>query len=515
MGLYHELVTGDIGLASDQYYKAIDLCETHQLDYISSVYHSMGVMFHSTDHYEKGRDYYKLALESAQKSKDSLLIKKCFINLGAVSSSLEDFELAERYMKASLEIPLEREMDYTTYSNLGYLYVKQKKFDQAIPILLKATDESLDKRDADLNLYFLLHAKTMAKDSSNMTHALARAKKAAESDQYGLRDRSLLLRNIADYLTFTGNYKDALTYRNKYVEVFEEIKEKQRDQVVLDLEAQYETQKKEEEIKAQKQKNNNLIFFTLAIALLLSAMITLLYFRNRNQRYKTQLLNEQSKNQALEIEALKKENQLTAMNAIIQGQEEERRRIARDLHDNIGSMMTAIKLKILTVKEKLTDKGNIQIGNQVDEMLSHTSEEIRRISHNMTPLAFGLSGLEGAMEDLFQELKRNELTVHGQLKGLEKIEDQEKGIMIYRIFQELIHNILKHSKASEVWIQTQTEEDEFVATLRDNGQGFDKEIWNNPQGLGLKSVQSRIALLEGEIRLEQQSGTSYYLRVPL
>jgi hypothetical protein len=82
LGLYHEMVTGDISMASDQYFKAIELCETYQLDYISSVYHSLGVMFHTTDSYDKARQYYHLSLQNAEEKGDSLLVKKCFHQFG-------------------------------------------------------------------------------------------------------------------------------------------------------------------------------------------------------------------------------------------------------------------------------------------------------------------------------------------------------------------------------------------------------------------------------------------------
>jgi len=159
LGLYYEIVNGDIEKASNYYFDAIKICEEKELSYIASIFHSLGIMFHTTDNYDNAKDYYLKSLKEAELQNDSVLIKKCLINLGSVHSSLEDFEASEDYMKRSLTFPQRREMDYSPFANLGYLYVKQEKFKDALPYLLKATEINQENPSADLNLYFFVTCK--------------------------------------------------------------------------------------------------------------------------------------------------------------------------------------------------------------------------------------------------------------------------------------------------------------------------------------------------------------------
>lgn len=221
-GLYHEIVTGNYDLASQFYFKGIKVCEANNLDYASSIYHSLGVMFHTSDSYEKAQQYYTKSYELAKKFADSALIKKCLINLGSVHSSLEDFDKAADYMEKSFDIKIRPELDYATYCNLGHLYTKQEKYDNALPYLIKATEQHPDNPDSEINLYFLLNLKAILKDTTNMKPVLKRAKTAL-TDVVGLRNKSLLLRNIADYYKATGNFKEAIYYRDEYIQIFEEI----------------------------------------------------------------------------------------------------------------------------------------------------------------------------------------------------------------------------------------------------------------------------------------------------
>jgi two-component sensor histidine kinase/Tfp pilus assembly protein PilF len=497
MGLFHEMVTGDMSAASDQYFKAIELCETHQLDYISSIYHSLGVMFNSTDNYDNARQYYELSLQKAQDKGDSVLMKMCFINLGSVYSSLNDFEKAESYMLQSLEIPLEKEMDFTTYANLGHLYVKQEKFDQAIQILEKATEENPDNPDADLNLYFLLHAKTMAQDSSNMKTALERAKNVVANGELGIRDKSLLLRFIADYLAFTGNYKEALSYRDQYIEVFEEIKEKQRDQVVLDLEAKYETEKKDAQLqllRLEAEKNEQQVRFFAFLwvaALMVASLIGFFFYQNRK---KNKLLTSQKK---------KLEENVEEINLLL-----------REIHHRVKNNLQVITSMLNIQEHSISDK-------KAQEVIQESRNRIYSIglihecfyqNKNLGEINTReyIQNLTDQLLDSYQ-INTEKIKLETRVQDFQL--DMDILVPLGMIINELVSNTFKHAfdeeEQGKLFIHLEKEADTVKLEVSDTGSGLkDPSVLEYSDSFGYKMINAFVKKLNGSLKLLNKEGAT-------
>lgn len=304
----------------------------------------------------------------------------------------------------------------------------------------------------------------------------------------------------------TGDYEEALSYYKTYHMVSDSLNEVRRDSAYQVIESKYQVAKKEDALQAQQLKNRNLWMISLAVGALLSIGILIFYFRGENANYKATMLKEKSRSQELEIVGLRREHQFIALQSIVEGQEEERRRIAQDLHDNISSMMAAIRLKMLSIQAN---------HEQLDQMLGQVSDEVRRISHNMTPLAFGLAGLRGALEDLFQLLRSKGVKVHAETQALEQIQNKERAIMLYRIFQEMANNILKHAQATEIRIITVQQENDLFIQVADDGVGMSAEVWQNSPNLGLKSIKSRVKYLNGTIKMDNSTGTCFLLNLPI
>ena len=486
MGLYHEIVTGDIEKASKLYFEAIDLCETHDLDYIASIFHSLGIMFHTTDNYENAQQYYTLSLEKAREQQDSLLIKKCLINLGSVNSSLNQYDKAEAYMKESLEIPLRKEMDYATYGNLGYLYVKEERFDEAISVLLKATKETEDNPGADLNLYFLLHAKTMAKDSSNMKLPLQRAKNAAASGNYGLRDQSLLLRNIADYLAFIGKYEEALSYRDQYIQVFEEIKEKQRDQIVLETEAKYETEKKDAQLQLlalenEKAEQQQKLYLYLAIAgICMAALIGFFFYKNQK---KNQLLAKQK--QLLEVAV------------------DEKNVLLKETHHRVKNSFQIVSSLLYLQSENLQD-------SDAQKALQEAQNRVRSmvLIHQKLYSKEQLIGIDteeyltDLVKDILESHQDASQQIHSEIHIDPLVLDIETITPLGLIVNELVTNVLKHAFTTsennmQLDLKLQKKETILVLEVQDNGKGMPSEI--KESSFGIQLIKSLAKKLKGQL----------------
>lgn len=314
-GLYYEIVEGDYEKASSYYFKGIDICEKNKLSYSKSIYHSLGVMFHTSDNYEKAEQYYNISYLEAIKTNDLVLQKKCLINLGSINSSQQNFEKAEQLMLKSLKINLKNEFNYSTYANLGNLKIRQKKYNEAIPFLIKATEQHPGNVDSEENLMYLIDAKVGLKDFTDIKAVIERAIIYLNQTTV-LRAKSNMAMSLSNYYKQTGDFKTALKYHTAFLGMYEKIKEKQRNQIVYDLEIKYQTEKREQELTNLKKEQDILnakqrfnILFAYAIIATLGILFLFFWFRNikRNTLYKQELEIKEQENEITQLKLVSEE----------------------------------------------------------------------------------------------------------------------------------------------------------------------------------------------------------------
>ncbi|QIE59642.1 tetratricopeptide repeat protein [Rasiella rasia] len=493
-GLYHEIATGNYDLASTFYFDGIAVCETHNLEYSSSIYHSLGVMFHTSDGFEKALEYYTIAYEGAVSSGDLVLQKKCLINLGSVNSSLENFDKAESFMRESLSLDVRKEMDYSTYANLGYLYVKNEDFEQALPMLEKATEIHPDNPDSEINLYFLLHAKAELKDTTGMKPVLQRAKNALNT-VVGLRDKSLLLRNLADYYKMAGDYKQALDYRDEYVTVFEEIKEKQRDETVYNLETQYQTEKTERELE-KKEAAQKLLYWILGSTGLLLTAITFFFLKNR-----------------------KKNALLAKQKRILEATVDEKNVLLKETHHRVKNSFQIVSSLLYLQSETIKDK-EAKIAMQEAQNRVRSMVLIHQKLYSKDQLV-GIGTKEyftDLTNDIFESHQFEDQAIQYTLDVEQLVLDIETITPIGLILNELITNVIKHAfkpvtDISVMHIQFKKQREQLLLKVKDNGQGMSAEI--KESSFGIQLIKALAKKLKATITFpdQAQSGTCALLEI--
>jgi signal transduction histidine kinase len=198
--------------------------------------------------------------------------------------------------------------------------------------------------------------------------------------------------------------------------------------------------------------------------------------------------------QLIEIE---QQQRLKFGQAVLQGEEQERHRLARDLHDGLGGMLAAVKLnlsgQLSAVETKQTELRRI-IG-QVDSSVT----ELRRIAHNMMPVNLLKFGLETALRDMCESLMTDQLTIDFQAYGISRTLPEQKQVHIYRIVQEMLVNAIRHGEADNIILQCNQDGNNFLITLEDNGKGFDTAI--SGKGIGLSNIRNRVGFLDGNIEI--------------
>lgn len=217
-----------------------------------------------------------------------------------------------------------------------------------------------------------------------------------------------------------------------------------------------------------------------------------------------------------DLALLEKEKESEILRALISGEEKERKRIAQDLHDGLGALLSTVKLRFSAIQNEMPDIFKAESFRKADELLDDACDEIRGISHRMMPRILDKGGLEHAMKDLCSAVNQpSEIEVSFLPIDIPEDIPDDKALAIYRIAQELLKNAIKHSDANEILVQLQGEKERLNLTVEDDGKGFHPD--EVKRGLGLDGIRSRVSFAEGSMDLDTAPGrgSSFHITIPL
>ena len=192
----------------------------------------------------------------------------------------------------------------------------------------------------------------------------------------------------------------------------------------------------------------------------------------------------------------------------MQAEENERKRIAADLHDSVAQKMVVAKLNLEVLEGYLPALNQEQrhVYNNIFSLVDDSCTEVRNLSHSMMPQAFFQSGLTDAVKNFIDKIENKNLRISFNAEGdLENL-DKNTEIMIYRIIQECLQNIIKHADAAKVDISITLENDEIDVTIEDNGVGFDTSLLEEKEGMGMRNIRSRVEFLNGKLDINSEPG---------
>lgn len=196
-------------------------------------------------------------------------------------------------------------------------------------------------------------------------------------------------------------------------------------------------------------------------------------------------------------------------------QENERRRIASDLHDSLGPLLSAVKLQINSIETatKEDEKIVVKAGQYLDEIIN----SLKEISYNLLPNTLQRKGLSEAIREFINIIRTRQPVNIDYYQPHDLVLPPEQETHIFRMIQEIVQNTIKHSGAKNLELAIKKEKKEILILAKDDGKGFDAEnLKKNSPGLGLKSIESRIEILKGTYILQSapDKGTTYFIRVP-
>lgn len=331
----------------------------------------------------------------------------------------------------------------------------------------------------------------MLSETGQHDKALAYAKEATQvaADTNVLsKDRTHTMHVYGSVQFNTGNFKEAYKSNDSAYQLLAEDYLKVNARAYSESESKFKNQLLQYQVQLEQQKKNRL-YFLIGGLVLLSAFVVLWLVHRNNKR----------------IAKEKAQQKQISIDAFIEGEEKEKARIGRELHDGIAQEIVAVKL---AMHQQNADAKLI-------EELTRISLDIRNISHELMPQTLKEYGLKLAVEDICQKILAPsgiQYEVHSTLPD-ERMADKIE-ITLYRIFQELVHNIIKHSKATEVLVQLRTMNNHILLMVEDNGKGMTDEKKN---GIGISNLKSRVQLLDGNLQYDssENEGTTAIVRVPV
>jgi len=496
---------------------------------VGSAYNNIGLIYFELKEYDQALKYYRKALDVGRNVRNLKLTGPSMINIGYVYSRIGETGKALLYLDSALAYCKETNDKFNEakiYKEIGIIYLTNKDYKNALKYLGFAEAYNLKlKNPIELASVFERQSEChMALNS--LDKALSLAKKGLQYAQVVVNKKYLVraYKNISQIYEKKQDYKLALHFYRKSIEINEEILDNQKISQIYNMQLQRETnknadkiaelnmQKQMQNIEIEKQKliiskKNQFISIVFIISVFSVVIIYLLY------KY---YLNKQSMKLEHAVHSLKEQR----AREVIEAENRERKRIGEELHESLSQILLLAKLTVSSLKIKdppLSEKQTEAVNNSIN-LLNTAFEELRNISHNLTPFLLKEKGLIECVNDLLNKIgKANNWIVNFEEIGFEKRVDGFLETTIYRVIQEIFSNIIRHAEATDVNCQLIKTEKDVTIMIEDNGKGFDINQIKKTDGIGIHNIYSRIENLNGAVLIDSAlgRGTIFTLIIPL
>jgi len=525
--------TGTVYRAVGQYEKAVSCYEEGKkifskfgnADIEAQTDDILQLLYTDMKQYEKAKEYGERTIIGLRRMNDLPSLGRALNNLGLVNLYLKNFEKAAELFNEALDLSHQigdKDLEQNQYLNLGTIFLEQGEFEKMKPYMDKALVLAKELEAHEIELIGTKGLSDYYTYKKNYVLAEQYAKEALSlSYRFDLKSQRVMVFTQLSNLAFVmQDIKTAKFYATQSRLLGDSLLNETILKNTMELEKKYETEKKETQIKqleAEKKvqqlsirQKKSLNYFLIGGAATV-LIISLLSYRTYSQKQKIQQQR---------INELETEKQLTAAEAVLKGEEQERSRIAKDLHDGLGGMLSGIKYSFNNMKGNLimTPENNQAFERSMD-MLDSSIKEMRRVAHNMMPEALVKFGLDTALKDFCNDINQSgALQVNYQSLGMENASiEQTTSITVYRIVQELINNSMKHAVARNAIVQVSNTGKQLSVTVEDDGKGFDTAVLKKGTGIGWNNIQSRVDFLKGnlDVQSENGKGTSVHIEFKL
>ncbi|MBO9151731.1 ATP-binding protein [Chitinophaga sp. GCM10012297] len=521
IGILRQVSGDEAGFADILVHKAIPLAQQAGDSLaVGKNYLDLSLVFKNTMQYGKATGYILQSINvfRQQRSLGDLVV--------AYNTGAENYVLDKKYPEAKTMLDSSWKLlsdgsykefliDYYTAESM--YYDETKDFKKSLASIDKgiALSKQYNKRYEEQRL--LLQKYYTHYNQNDYTNAREVLRYLAEQPEMmsQISNRLQVYNGLAETNARLGSLPAAYNWLKQYSQLSDSVSEVKLTDNIHALEIKFNTAEKQKEIAALKMereraalsaKNNRLINWLLGTAssfLLVLAVFSYLFYRNNKKLSEQQQLNHHQ-----QLKEIEQQQQIRFSQAMLQGEERERRRVAGDLHDGLGGMLAGVKMN-LTELSSTPASGGAELHKVIGQLDSSISE-LRRIARNMMPEALLKFGLDIALKDLCGSMMTESVRINYQSLNIEDNIPQATQVTIYRIVQELLSNAIRHAQAGSILLQCSQNGDTFLVTIEDNGKGFDTAQLGQAKGIGLSNVKRRVDYLHGnmEIISAENEGTT-------
>lgn len=506
---------GKYDVAAKNFYESIAILEkANEKKKLAPVYNELAKLYRKTKDLDRALQNYNKADAIYRQLNDTAGISMILNESGVVFEYREDYtEAINRYtssMKLAEAAGDSLSVSYSL-SNIAGVYVIQKKYDQAEKNLLRA-----------------LHIRQILKDSFAiaLTYSDLGVAMNGKGDYNKAIEYLSLSNQMAEHLKYPelqsnnyselsavaqkqGDFQKAFQYFMKRSALRDSLYALEKTRQIEELNTKYETAQREQQIQNQQNKIRlqNFLFIGIAGLVLLAGLLIYSQYKRYRLRKETQLQAEIMRQQEI------------AVKAVMEAEENERERIAKDLHDGVGQMMSAAKMNLSAFESEIqfSNAEHKESFEKIISLVDESCKEVRTVSHIMMPNALLKSSLGAAIREFVDKLNNKTLKVHVYTEGLDERLDSNVETVLYRVIQECVNNTIKHAGATTLDISLIKDKDGISGTIEDNGKGFDTTDKEKFEGIGLKNITTRIEYLKGTVDFDSAPGrgTVVALHVPL
>ncbi|MBN2615400.1 MAG: sensor histidine kinase [Bacteroidales bacterium] len=525
----------------------------------AAAYEGMGMSAFRQEKLLEGITCFQQAHQISSELGDSQGLSVSSYNLALIYSRLSDQDKALHYFREALSWSIKSgntSLEQNIYLMMARLFRRKNRMDSANRYRLLEAKVSHTKLTGNKTASYYLSQAEDYKEHLKWTAALKNYDSAlvvaamnqdtlmqtniiiwkAETELYrkkpetairllnAIRHTTNQLRDRIDYETYyktlvgawkqKGRLDSALYYMQQLINANENSEVRHKQNYLMELRVKYQAGQKESEVirlknqvlqgeleeSTRRIQMNTLLGSSFTLLLIIILLVWFFFYKQKKDK----------KIREKEVALLQKEKEATVAQYLLKGEENERKRIASELHDGLGVLLSSASIFITNLDEDLNPEREKNL-QKARDLVDKANTEVRRISHNMMPVVLSRFGLKAALEDMVDKVS-DELSVELRVK-IGKGLSETMEFMIYRLTQELLNNTLKHAEASEVDIACFLQGDEIRFEYRDNGKGFDMKEAKKSRGLGLSGLRNRVEFLKGSMHIQSSPGKGVLVQV--
>ncbi|KQB99347.1 sensor histidine kinase [Pedobacter sp. Hv1] len=513
-----ELMNGNIAYfkgkhdeALKMYINALKIAEQAKLHLqIAAVCNEIGTLLKKNKDLPKALEYYTRALNEALLARHDGQVANAYNNIGLVYEEEGNYAKAlKQYQKSLATYQKAKDKLGESYSleYIGYVYGLMKNYDLAVENLQQSLSLRIEVKDNYGIAICLIELAEVFRDKKDYQLAASYAKRTVsfsnEINYPDMLQKGYAL--LAEIYEREQNFAAAYRAHQQYTAVKDSIFNIEKSKQITEQQTKYESTKKQQQIDLLNKENTiqklkltqrDGIIGIISFAFLIFSFITYLLYNRYRLKQQTKLQAEVMLQQDL------------ATKAVLTAEENERMRIAGELHDGLGQLFSAVKLNLSAISENLTfkDEHNERMFDKTLHLVDESCKEVRAISHQMTPNVLLKAGLTSAVRDFIDKIDARKLKVNLATFGLQDRLDHNIEIVLYRVIQETVNNVIKHAQASSLDIQLSKDVEGINVMIEDNGTGFNIAQLGKFDGIGLKNIQTRVAYLKGTVDFSSRLG---------